>query len=238
MKKIGIKVITSILLILSMFLVPCSALANTKDITEATKGFTWEATKGKDSIYLAGTMHPAPNNVDFFNDNIVNIIKKTDGLAVEVNLINQENVKELKDYMTNSMYLKNGEIKNLLVGDEEKILHNILVDYDIKYNDIKNLNPNGLMLTLSSKSYALNGFIGPAFDLLLQEKYKELNKEIIGLESVKEQMDVINTDKDSLQKYIDQYNINSQKEEKKYMNELFEGYKNGDYSIGEKAIKK
>ena len=41
-----------------------------------------------------------------------------------------------------------------------------------------------------------------------------------------------------MKKYIDKYDRNSIKEESKYANALFEGYKNGDFNVGEEAIKK
>ncbi|SFC88816.1 TraB/GumN family protein [Clostridium uliginosum] len=238
MKRIGMKLIALVLLMTTIFLTPCGVLASEAISNEPTKGFIWEATKGDNSIYLVGTMHPAPNNVNFFNDKINNIIKETDGLATEIDLTDEKNIKELQDYVTNNFSLKNGEIKDLLVGDEEKILCNILLDYKLTYNDISKLNSNGLIMALCNQSYTLNEFTGPMFDLLLQQKYKELNKEVIGLESVKEQMGTLGTDMDSLKKYIDKYDRNLIKEESKYANELFEGYKNGDFNVAEQAIKK
>ena len=190
MKKIGMKLIGLVLLMSTMFLTPCSALTNEGMSTEPTKGFIWEATKGNDSIYLVGTMHPAPNNVNFFNDKINNIIKETDGLATEIDLTDEKNIKELQDYVVNNFYLKNGEIKDLLTDDEEKILYNILLDYKLTYSDVSKLNSNGLIMALSNRSFTSNDFTGPMFDSLLQQKYRELNKEVIGFESVKEQMEL------------------------------------------------
>lgn len=238
MKRIGMKLIGLVLLISTMFLTPCSALTNDGISNEPTKGFIWEATNGSNSIYLVGTMHPAPNDVNFFNDKINNVIKETDGLATEIDLTDEKNIKELQDYAINNIYLKNGEINDLLTDDEQKIFYNILLDYKLNYNDIKTLNSNGLMLALSVKTYAFSGFTGPMFDSLLQQKYRELNKEVISLESVKEQMEAASIDMDYFKTYIDKYDRNSIKEVNKYANELFEGYKNGDFSVGEKAIKK
>lgn len=238
MKKIGMKLIALVLLMTTIFLTPCGVLASEEISNEPTKGFIWEATNGDNSIYLVGTMHPAPNDVNFFNDKINNIIKETDGLATEIDLTDEKNIKELQDYMINNSYLKNGEIKDLLVGDEEKILYNILLDYKIDYSDISKLNPYGLMMTLSGKSNISNGLTGPIFDLLLEKKYKELNRKIISLESVQDQMEALNANIDSLREYIDKYDRNSIKKGSEYSKELFEGYKNGDFNVGEKSIKK
>ncbi|OCA97617.1 TraB/GumN family protein [Clostridium beijerinckii] len=238
MKRINMKIITSIFAILTILLTPCSAFANDNGaLSEPTKGFIWEATNGDNSIYLVGTMHPAPKDINFFNNNINEIIKNTDGLATEVDLTDKENIKELQDYMLNNIYLNNGEIRDFLTGDEEKILYNILIDHKLTYDDVKKLNSNGLILALNNQGCTLNGFTGPMFDLLLQQKYKELNKEVVSLESIKEQMDAASCNMDSLKNYIDKYNRNSLEEEKKYENELFNGYKNGDHSVGESVIK-
>lgn len=238
-KSKDMKRITSIFIILTVLFIPYRAFANDNEgaLSEPTKGFIWEATNGNNSIYLVGTMHPAPKDVNFFNDKINSIIKETDGLATEVDLTDKENIKELQDYMLNNIYLKNGDIRDSLTGDEEKILSNILIDYKLTYDNTKKLNSNGLILALINQGYILNGFTGPMFDSLLQQKYKELNKEVISLESVKEQMDAASFNMDYLKNYIDKYNRNRVEEEKKYANELFDGYKNGDYSVGEKAIK-
>ena len=205
--------------------------------SEATKGFIWEATKDDKTIYLAGTMHPAPPKVNFFNDNINEIIEKTDAVALEIDITSEELIPDVQEYALNNYYLKDGELKDLLTEEEGDKLDVILEKLGINYRDIKSVNEDGANDVLTSYIFQKLGFLGEVFDEQLAKKYKEKGKEVIELETVGFQNDLINkhTTVETLKETINDFD-NMFAETEKSANDLLTGYINGDIEVGEIGV--
>ena len=192
-KKIGLLGMAGLLIL------PLVSCGKTQDVMETkvvevsaepTKGFVWEATKEDKTIYLAGTMHPAPPKMNFFNDNINEIIEKTDAVALEIDFTSADFIPRLQEYGLKNYYLKNGELKDLLTEEEGDKLDSALEKLGINYRDIKSVNEDGANDVLTSYIFQKLGFLGEVFDEQLAKKYKEKGKEVIELETVGFQNDL------------------------------------------------
>ncbi len=240
MKKMrGIALLTASILSIFIF-ISCGKTAQKPEVsTKPTKGYIWEATKGEDTIYLVGTMHPAPTNVNFFNEKINDIIGKTDSVALELDLTDSTILKEVENYQKDKYFLKNGELKDSLTEEEFKKLEVILKDYGVKYKDIKSTSVDGLLITLNNLPFTMTGFTGEVFDVQLSKKYKELNKKVISLETVKEQLDILTTNNDAniLKEFINGYDNKTMIDDDiKLTKNLFKAYETSDKEFAEKEV--
>ncbi len=240
MKKMrGIALLTASILSIFIF-ISCGKTAQKPEVsTKPTKGYIWEATKGEDTIYLVGTMHPAPTNVNFFNEKINDIIGKTDSVALELDLTDSTILKEVENYQKDKYFLKNGELKDSLTEEEFKKLEVILKDYGVKYKDIKSTSVDGLLITLNNLPFTMTGFTGEVFDVQLSKKYKELNKKVISLETVKEQLDILTTNNDAniLKEFINGYDKKTMIDDDiKLTKNLFKAYETSDKEFAEKEV--
>lgn len=77
MKKMrGIALLTASILSIFIF-ISCGKAAQKPEVsTKPTKGYIWEATKGEDTVYLVGTMHPAPPDINFLMKKLMILLKK------------------------------------------------------------------------------------------------------------------------------------------------------------------
>lgn len=240
MKKMrGIALLTASILSIFIF-ISCGKAAQKPEVsTKPTKGYIWEATKGEDTVYLVGTMHPAPTNVNFFNEKINDIIGKTDSVALELDLTDSTILKEVENYQKDKYFLKNGELKDSLTEEEFKKLEVILKDYGVKYKDIKSTSVDGLLITLNNLPFTMTGFTGEVFDVQLSKKYKELNKKVISLETVKEQLDILTTNNDAniLKEFINGYDKKTMIDDDiKLTKNLFKAYETSDKEFAEKEV--
>lgn len=240
MKKMrGIALLTASILSIFIF-ISCGKAAQKPEVsTKPTKGYIWEAKKGEDTVYLVGTMHPAPTNVNFFNEKINDIIEKTDSVALELDLTDSTILKEVENYQKDKYFLKNGELKDSLTEEEFKKLEVILKDYGVKYKDIKSTSVDGLLITLNNLPFTMAGFTGEVFDVQLSKKYKELNKKVISLETVKEQLDILTTNNDAniLKEFINGYDKKTMIDDDiKLTKNLFKAYETSDKEFAEKEV--
>ncbi|MCQ4699381.1 TraB/GumN family protein, partial [Paeniclostridium sordellii] len=94
---------------------------------------------------LVGTLHPGKSNVNYNNRILNKLMNKTDALAVEIDVTNENNIKKLDKDEKEKMYLKDGEIKDVLSNKEKIKFEKILKELDSNYDDIKNLTPTGFL---------------------------------------------------------------------------------------------
>lgn len=215
--------------------------------TNKAKGFIWEASKGKKSIYLIGTLHPGKSNINYENKTLNNIMNETEALAVEVDVTDKNNEKELTQDTQEKMYLKEGEIKDLLSNKEKEKFDKILKELAINYGDVKNLTPSGFsdvvnamianeanMETLGTEGFLINN-------------YKSKGKVVIELENHKIQSMVLESDEKDLKAFVNNFKNKDVlfKDSIDHFNNIVEAYIKGDETyfleteaIGETKINK
>ena len=174
--------------ILTSLIVAGSAIGS---IAQETNSLLWEVT-GKDIIkpsYLFGTIHMLPADKYFFSDKMSASLSNADVLALEidmdVSLADQMKMagemimpegKSWKDYMTEEEYatVKSAFVDSL--GMKEKKIE--------KYSKIRPIYVSGIILT------ELLGKV-KMYEKELTSLAKKEKKTIIGLETMKEQMDIV-----------------------------------------------
>ncbi|CEP79952.1 TraB/GumN family protein [Paraclostridium sordellii] len=182
-------------------------------------GFIWEANKDGKTIYLIGALHPADKKINFENDNIDKIVNTTDYLAVEMDQSNPKIKEAIVKKNNGKAYLNKGELNGFIQKSENEKFYKILDEFNLKYNDVKNLTPYGfigLINNIVSEELKLNG---QTTDSYLTNKYKDLNKEILSLENV--DTGIIDVTTDELRDFIMKF-----ESKESIIEELLNQYKN------------
>ncbi|MGL5574672.1 MAG: TraB/GumN family protein [Sarcina sp.] len=207
---------------------------------EATKGYIWKAQKGEKVIHLIGTKHPSPQNINFFNDKLNEIIDNADVLGVELDITDSTLLKETQTLLNDQYISKEGTVKERLSNEEFAKLEEITKDLDISYGQIKNFSNIGISAMISSATIQKTGYTGTSLDQQLITKFKKDNKDIKSLESPKIQADALRTTQslNDLGGFLLEYDSNTYlKNQSKIAKEGFDAYIISDKDYPEKYFK-
>lgn len=205
--------------------------------TIKTKGFIWEAKKGKDYIYLAASNQPTKPNLDYLNEEMKIVLNKVDALALEINFTDKKTVKELQEKQQKELYLKDKELKDLLSKEEQKKLDEVLKTLNLKYKEVKNLSPSGFLSLVKQIEAEKTGLTGTTLTTFLAQRFSEEKKQIVSLESNNTQVELLKKSKSDLVRFINTYNENELKTITNSMKLSTEAYINGDYKYMENEAK-
>lgn len=235
MKRLKNLVIVMLLIIVPSFLVGCSASAQEKiDIQkDKAKGFFWEAKKDDKVVYLVGTLHPAKGNINYLNSTMEKVLDNTDALALEVNLKDKEVLEKAQEIGKENLYLEKGELKDLLTKEEQVKLDKVLKDFNIEYNEVKYLSPEGFSSYIKEKQEEDGGFTYSS-DQWLQEIYDTNKKDIVGLENADEHYNLLYELTGSLKTFLAEYNSDLVGKGEKTMDEIGNAFIKGDSEYMEK----
>lgn len=199
------------------------------------KGFFWKATKGSKEIYLVGTLHISKGNINYLNEMMKQILNKTDALALEINTKDREVLEKTESLKKDSLYLKKGELKDLLNEDEQKKFYKILKDFNIEYNEVKNLSVGGFFTYIEEVLLEQSEYTYSSDEWLREIFYVE-NKDIVGLESTTEHYNLIGKSTDEFKKFLNTYDSNYIKNRKDTIVQTLNAFINGDSSYMEKRV--
>lgn len=239
--KIFKKIAILILPIMALSLIGGCTLKGEKQTSEKanikTKGFIWEAKKGKDYIYLTASNQPTKPNLDYLNEEMKIVLNKVDALALEINFTDKKTVKELQEKQQKELYLKDKELKDLLNKEEQKKLDEVLKTLNLKYKEVKNLSPSGFLSLVKQIESEKAGLTGTTLTTFLAQRFSEEKKQIVSLESNNTQVDLLKKSNSDLIRFINTYNENDLKTITNSMKSSTEAYINGDYKYMENESK-
>ena len=211
-----------------------------KELPEA-KGYQWKVTKGDEEMYLIGTIHLTDPGYNYINENIKNMLNEYDGLGVEIDLTSDLVSEMSQEYS----YLKDGDtIENYLTSEEVEKLKSICEETNIQYDSLKTLTPSTIMSNLELYFYIAAGSTAESVDLQLIRNTNLNKKEVIEIESAKDQFELLGElqDIESLKAIINSHEKNKFIEENKETadstKKLIQAYINGDEAyMNEQATK-
>lgn len=239
--KIFKKIAILILPIMALSLIGGCTLKGENQTSEKvnikTKGFIWEAKKGKDYIYLTASNQPTKPNLDYLNEEMKIVLNKVDALALEINFTDKKTVKELQEKQQKELYLKDKELKDLLNKEEQKKLDEVLKTLNLKYKEVKNLSPSGFLSLVKQIESEKAGLTGTTLTTFLAQRFSEEKQQIVSLESNNTQVDLLKKSNSDLIRFINTYNENELKTITNSMKSSTEAYINGDYKYMENESK-
>lgn len=235
MNRLKNLVIVILIIIVPAFLVGCSASAHEKIYIQKdkAKGFFWEAKKDDKVVYLIGTLHPAKGNINYLNSAMEKVLDNTDALALEVNLNDEKVLEKGQQIGKENLYLEKGELKDLLNKEEQVKLNKVLKDFNIEYNEVKYLSPEGFSAYIEEKQEEQGGFTYSS-DQWLQEIYDTNKKNIVGLENVEDHYKLLYELTGDLKAFLAEYKPDLVDKGEQSMEEIGNAFIKGDSEYMEK----
>ena len=207
---------------------------------EPTKGYIWEASKDGKVIHLVGTKHPAPKNVNFFNETLNKIVDEADVLGVELDITDAALFTEAQTLLNDQYTSKDGTLKERLNDEEFAKLEILLKDFNMSYGHAKNFSDAGIQAIILSHIIQKTDFTGTGLDQALIEKFNTPDKKVVSLETPQIQANAVSTIQsltplsDTLLEYDSETYLDSQV---KTIIDGFNAYVTGDKIYPEETIK-
>lgn len=200
---------------------------------DKAKGFFWEAKKDDKVVYLIGTLHPAKGNINYLNSAMEKVLDNTDALALEVNLNDEKALEKGQQIGKENLYLEKGELKDLLTKEEQVKLNKVLNDFNIEYNEVKYLSPEGFSAYIEEKQEEHGGFTYSS-DQWVQEIYDTNKKNIVGLENVDDHYKLLYELTGDLKAFLAEYKPDLVDKGEQIMDEIGNAFIKGDSEYMEK----
>ncbi len=234
MRKLGV-ILATVVITIGTF-IGCE----NKNLTEV-EGYFWKATKEGKEIYLGGTMHPSPIEVNYLNEKFNNIINDTDAIAVEIDISDNEKIKLIQEKSSKLLYQEEYRLEKELKRKELEKLKQIYKDLGIDYKTTTGLTPYGVQMFIENAIMQKINFSGESCDSIWAKEYKAKKKIVSELESVDFQISLIEKTytlerlKDLLNK---EENNNILESSSKVIKELFNAFKDGDLIYPKEHLEK
>jgi len=154
----------------------------------------WQISKkGSPTSYMYGTMHMINKEYYHFSSNLKSIIEASDAVIMELGAM--PNPIQAMLLMTN----KNGTVKDLFSAEEWQIILDFYKkEFNISENHfVKTYNSFKPFFLLQSLTQAYFRADAESYDLNIMQLAKELDKELIGLETLEQQIRFFDTIPDS-----------------------------------------
>lgn len=215
---------------------------------KVAKGFFYEIQNKNNKVYMLGSIHIGKSSMYPIDQNIINSLKNSDKIFMEIDLTNQEKLKEMQEKM---YYKDGGSLKDDLGEELFARVANIFKDFGMTEDQVNKLKPWAIYNSLSvdPKGEVANSTYGIESYFLALSLLNNL--ELGELESVDFQSDLLsNFDKESyismIKNLTDEIEKNGYKNINAGLNEMLSAWENGNKnkmigllsSDGDKATEK
>ncbi len=195
-----------------------------------TKGVFYEIRSNYGKAYILGSVHYGTPDLYPLDPLIEKSFVESEALVVELDITDPQNIFKTQSYLIKrGIYKKQDSIENYLDSESVRYLKEILGEED--FEQIKIFKPWVLLFQISSS--VVNSALDMKYgvDLYFLNKAKELNKKIITLETVEEQLDAFSEIPEGDQLNILKITLRELKQKETHRDDfslLLDAYKNGD----------
>lgn len=209
-----------------------------------SKGFLWEVSNGKNSVYVLGSVHVADSSIYPFSQSIIETFNKSDVLAVEANIVGDQ--EGLQYMMEKAIYTDDNTLEKNVPEEIYKAFVDKISAAGLDPKDFEKIKPwyAGLLVQgLDMQSASLDATMGIDFNLMTKAMFA--NKEILEIEGIKFQADLFDSMSKELQISLlesslvevkeNDESVNVQGEVIKY---ILDAWKKGDMVEFEKFMEK
>jgi len=164
----------------------------------AAKGFLWEVSNGKNSVYVLGSIHVADSSVYPFSESILESFDKSDALAVEADIVGDQ--EGLQYMMEKAIYTDDNTLEKNVSPETYKAFVEKISAAGLDPKDFEKVKPwyaGFLVQGLDMQDASLDATKGIDFNLLMKAMFG--NKEIVAIEGIKFQADLFDSMSKELQ---------------------------------------
>ena len=159
-------------------LVACSGSRNKADVLPETKHFLWKVSDENSSVWVLGSLHLADSTLYPLAPVIDSAFTHADELAVEINLSDDEVVKEVGEQSARRGELAEGTLRDLLPEDMWNTVDSLCTSWNVPVAMIEKMRPWLAATMLSSYAFmqtGLNTDYGVDFVLLDRAGFTVVN---------------------------------------------------------------
>ncbi len=216
---------------LAICLVACSGGRNKAKVSPATKHYLWKISDENSFLWVLGSIHLADSTLYPLAPVIDSAFARSDELAVELNMNDEEVVKEIGKESVSQGMLAEGLLRDILPPEMWKTLDSLCAAWDIPMVVFEKMRPWLVATTLSAYAFeqaGLNSEYG--IDYVLLDRAAADGKAIVGLETAEEQIGALadTTESDSAGVYYLKTTLREIAELESLVKNLIHAWKTGD----------
>lgn len=173
-------------------LVACSATSKKNEAQPENKHFFWKVSDENSSVWLLGSIHLADSTLYPLAPVIDSAFAHAEELAVELNMNDDEVVKEVGEQSAAQGLLAEGTLRDLLPEDMWNTVDSLCAAWNIPMEMIEKARPWLAATTLSSYAFMQAG-LNPEYgiDYVFLDRAAMDGKAIVGLETAEEQISAL-----------------------------------------------
>lgn len=154
-----------------------------------TKHFLWKVSDENSSVWVLGSLHLADSTLYPLAPVIDSAFTHADELAVEINLNDEEVVKEVGEQSARRGELAEGTLRDLLPEDMWNTVDSLCTSWNVPVAMIEKMRPWLAATMLSSYAFMQTGLnTDYGVDFVLLDRAAMEGKAIVGLETAEEQI--------------------------------------------------
>ena len=196
-----------------------------------TKHFLWKVSDENSSVWVLGSLHLADSTLYPLAPVIDSAFTHADELAVEINLNDDEVVKEVGEQSARRGELAEGTLRDLLPEDMWNTVDSLCTSWNVPVTMFEKMRPWLAATTLSSYAFMQTGLNSEyGVDFVLLDRAAMEGKAIVGLETAEEQITALadTTESDSAGVYYLKTTLREISEIDSMVVNLMRAWKTGD----------
>ena len=225
---------------LAVSLVACSGSRNKADVLPETKHFLWKVSDENSSVWVLGSIHLADSTLYPLAPVIDSAFTHADELAVEINLNDDEVVKDVGEQSARRGELAEGTLRDLLPEDMWNTVDSLCSSWNVPVAMIEKMRPWLAATTLSSYAFMQTGLnTDYGVDFVLLDRAAMEGKAIVGLETAEDQITALadTTESDSSGIYYLKTTLREISEIDSMVVNLMRAWKTGDDALLRRLMK-
>ena len=222
---------TCFIVCVTICLSACSGTKKMADMTPDSKHFLWKVSDENSSVWVLGSIHLADSTLYPLAPVIDSAFTQAEELAVELNMNDDEVVKEVGEQSAARGVLAEGSLRDLLPQDMWNAVDSLCTVWNVPVVMIEKMRPWLAATTLSSVAFVQAG-LDPEYgiDFVLLDRAASDGKDIVGLETAEEQISALadTTESDSAGVYYLKTTLHEISEFESLVSNLMKAWKTGD----------
>ena len=173
-------------------LMACSGAKKNAELLPESKHYLWKVSDENSSVWLLGSIHLADSTLYPLAPVIDSAFAHAEELAVEINMNDDEVVKEVGEQSAAQGVLAEGMLRDVLPEDMWRTVDSLCAAWNVPIAMLEKMRPWLVAMTLSSYAFVHAG-LNPDYgiDYVLLDRAATEGKAIVGLETAEEQIDAI-----------------------------------------------
>jgi uncharacterized protein len=202
----------------------------------ASRCFLWEASAGKGTVYLLGSIHVGDKSLYPMDPTIKKAFKKADTLVLEVHVTPETEMQSALLAMKKGMYPAGQTLEDNLEKETLCQLRQYLKEQGLSLAMFNSMRPWLLGITLVMREYMQLG-LNPKQGIDAHFTARAGERRVLELESVEKQLNILSSGSKEVQDLVLREMLDQIDEAEELMKRLMDAWKTGDADTVDRVLK-